>query len=219
MKPKLTHTRQRRSERGNALFVVLLAISLLTAVGMYSMRAATLTNQALGYNRQSVQAGYLAEFAARAVAAELVGREQHYFQYIAQGVDDCRANRNLAALTTPNRPPCYKLQSSEIWTRVNAQFPSNVGTTQAPTLFGTLGEGGLDAAFIVEMTDLARAGAPIAGEDTSTDQFKHMQVVLNATAQVRPSVVGIDASTCNESLSISSGLSNLRAQITFGPIY
>jgi Tfp pilus assembly protein PilX len=210
---------QRSAEqRGNALFVVLLAISLLTAVGMYSMRAASLANQAIGFNRQSIQTGYIADFAARAVAAELVGNEQHYFQYISQGADDCRANRDLAALTAPNRPPCYKLQTSEVWQRVVARFPSNVGTDTAPTLLGTLSQAGVEGAFIVEMTDLARAGSPIAGEDVGADQFKHMQVLVSATGQVRPTVAGLATDVCNESLSITSGLSNLRAQVTFGPV-
>jgi hypothetical protein len=208
----------KRRQRGNAVFIVLLAISLLTAVGMYSMRAASLTYLAVGYNRQSTQAGYIAEFAARSVAAEMAGNEQHYYQYISSGTDDCRANREFKALTGA-RGTCYKLQSSEIQSRFAAHFSASVTENSAPFLLGTLSEGGVLGAFVVEFTDLARAGTPIAGEDVGADQFKHMQVLLTATAQVRPDVAGADQTTCNDAVSVLSGLSNLKAQLTFGPVH
>jgi hypothetical protein len=207
-----------RAQSGNAVFVVLMAISLLTAVGMYSMRAASLTNLALGYNRQSTQAGYIAEFAARSVAAEFAGNEQHYYQYIATGTDDCRANREYKALTGA-RGTCYKLQSSEMQGRFAAHFSSSVTLNNAPFLLGTLSDSGVQGAFVVEFTDLARAGTPIAGEDVGADHFKHMQVLLTATAQVRPDFAGVEQSVCNDAISITSGLSNLKAQLTFGPVH
>lgn len=215
-----TKPRPRAQERGNALFIVVMVMTLLSAVGMYAMRAASLAAQASGYNRQGVQTAFIAEFAGRSVAAELVGKEQHYFQYISSGADDCRGNRELAALTEPNRPPCYKLDAGEIWERVNGEFTGNVGTDSVPTLFGELSREGLTASFIVEMTDLARAGAPITGEDVAADTFKHMQVLLTATGQVRPaSAGGGNDNACNQALSATSSLSNLRARVTFGPIY
>jgi hypothetical protein len=217
----------RRTQRGNALFVVVMVMTLLTAVGVVSMRAASLAQQATGFNRQGVQAGYVSEFAARSVMTELVGKEQHYFRYIAAGGDDCRANRQLATVMSPDRPSCYRLESSEVWGRVNAAFPGNVGSSSAE-LLGTLSRAETDAAFIVEMTDLARAGGPIVGEDVAMDQFKFMQVLMTATAQVRPRLSASDedededeeatAPTCDDSLSQTSGLQSLRAQVTFGPV-
>src|SRR5690606_12887129 len=41
----------RRRRRGNALFIVVMVITLLTAVGLFGMRSASLSNQAAGYNR------------------------------------------------------------------------------------------------------------------------------------------------------------------------
>jgi hypothetical protein len=214
--------RRRHAQRGSALFVVVMVITLLSAVGVVAMRAASLSEQASGYNRQGVQAGYISEFAARSVMAELVGKEQHYFRYIAAAGDDCRANRQLATLLSPNRPPCYRLESSEIWSRVNAAFPGNAGSASGE-LLGTLSRADSDAAFIVEMTDLARAGGPVMGEDVAMDQFKFMQVLLTATAQVRPKLTAAApdddvAPTCDNSLSQTSGLQSLRAQVTFGPV-
>jgi hypothetical protein len=210
-----THRRS-RSRRGSALFVTVLVITVLTAIGMFSMHAASLADQAAGFDRQGVQTTYVAEFGARAVTAELVGKEQHYFQYIAAGTDDCRNNAVLEGLVEEGQVlPCYKLQTTELWERVDAQFPGNLGTTG--NVLGSLSSSGLEGAFIVEMTDLARAGSPIAGEDATQDQFKFMQVQLTATGQVRPS--GGEDGVCSAAFASTSGLANVRAQVTFGPVY
>ncbi len=210
---------ERGKERGSTLFIVVMVITLMTAIGLYSMRAASLAEQAVGFNRMGVQTTYVTEFAARSVMAELVGKEQHYFQFISRGTDDCRATRELAAVLDPERPPCYKLLSSEIWNRTNTAFPGSVGTLASPTLFGEMSRANSEGAFIVELTDLARAGGPIVGEDVAADQFKYMQVVVTATGQVRPAGnPDDDDGTCNEAFATTSGLQTLRAQITFGPV-
>jgi hypothetical protein len=216
-----------RTERGNTLFIVVMVITLMTAIGMYSMRAASLAEQASGFNRMGVQTSYLSEFAARSTMTELIGKEQHYFRYIAAGNDDCRANRELATFMSPDRPPCYRLESQELWARFDAAFPGNMGSSEAPQLFGELSRAETEGAFIVEMTDLARVGGPVVGEDVAMDQFKFMQVLMTATAQVRPRLAADGSeeeeeeetsSICNDSLSATSGLQSLRAQITFGPV-
>ncbi len=210
---------RRRSQRGNALFIAVMVITLMTAVGMYSMRAASLAEKASGFNRQGVQTTFVSEFATRAMMAEMVGKEQFYFNRVSEGTDDCRANRELAAMMSPERPPCYKLQSTEIWEHIHSTFPGAAGTEGAPELFGPLSESNTEAAFIVEMTDLSRAGGPIAGEDVAADTFKYMRVLLSATAQVRPAGDPADEDgSCNEAFASTSGLQTLRAQVTFGPI-
>lgn len=205
-------------ERGSALFITVMVITVLTAIGIFSMHAASLADQASGFNRQGVQTTYVAEFGARAVSAEIVGREQHYFQTIAAGTDDCRNNASLEGLVPgADTLPCYKLQTSEVWRRVDDQFAGNVGSSSRPELVGGLSSSGLEGAFIVEMTDLARVGAPIAGEDAAQDQFKFMQVQLTATGQVRPG--GGEDGVCSAAFASTSGLSSVRAQITFGPVF
>ena len=206
-----------KAQRGNALFVVVTIVTLLTAVGLFSMRAASLAEQAAGFNRLGTQTTYISEFAARTVASELVGKEQHYFRFISSGSDDCRANRQLAPLVAPNRPPCYKLEANELWERVDGEFPGNVGTSGDRDLFGELSRADVEGAFVVELVDLARVGSPVAGEDIAGDNFKHMQVTLSATAQVRPGS-STDESACDASLSAASSLQRLKARITFGPI-
>lgn len=207
-----------KDERGSALFITVLVVTVLTAIGMFSMHAASLADQAAGYNRQGVQTTYVAEFGARAVTAELVGKEQHYFQYISAGTDDCRNNAALQGVVEDEQVlPCYKLQTTELWERVDSQFPGNLGTTGSRNVLGSLSSSGLEGAFIVELTDLARAGSPIAGEDAAQDQFKFMQVQLTATGQVRPG--GGEDGVCSAAFASTSGLANVRAQVTFGPVF
>src|SRR5690606_1736538 len=55
-------------ERGSALFITVMVITMLTAIGIFSMHAASLADQASGFNRQGVQTTYVAEFGARAVS-------------------------------------------------------------------------------------------------------------------------------------------------------
>lgn len=224
-RPSIIHRRltARKEQHGSALFIVLMVVTLLTAVGLFAMRSASLSNQAAGYNRQGVQTLYLSEFAARSAAAELVGKEQHYFNRIVRGAasggDDCRANRNLSALIAPERAPCAKLLSQDMWDRVNTVFPGNVGSTTNRTLLGDLGSSDLEGAFVVEMTDVAQVGTPVVGEDAGPGRFKHMQVLLTATAQVRPRPpAGSSVTTCQNALTVTSSLQTLRARVTFGPV-
>jgi hypothetical protein len=115
------------------------------------------------------------------------------------------------------RLPCYKLQTGELWDRVDSQFPGNVGGVTSQNVIGELSRSSLEGAFIVEMTDMARTGSPLAGEDAAQDQFKFMQLMLTATGQVRPS--GGEDGVCAPAFAAASGLSNVRAQITFGPVF
>lgn len=210
---------RRETERGSVLFIVVMVMTLLTAIGMYSMRAASLAQQAVGFNRLGMQTGFVADFGARSVMTELVGKEQQYFRYIRDGRGDCRANRELAVVLDPERPSCYKLESNKLWEITNDNFPGTIGTDDEPELLGEMSRANTRGAFIVEMTDLARAGGPIAGEDVAADAFKYMQVLLTATAQVRPGGAPADEDgTCNQAFSSTSGLQTLRAQVTFGPV-
>jgi hypothetical protein len=69
--------RARREQRGAALFLVVMVITILSAIGLFAMRSASLVDVATGYNRQGVQAAFLADFAARG-AATFMGRGEDF---------------------------------------------------------------------------------------------------------------------------------------------
>ena len=66
--PRLQRLLRRRSERGMAVFLVVLVLTMITAIGVFSMHSASLVDRASGFHRQNVQATAMVEFAARGAA-------------------------------------------------------------------------------------------------------------------------------------------------------
>ena len=99
-------TRRRPAERGAALFVVVMVITLLTAVGIFAARSTSLVDAATGYGRQASQTIALADYGAKLVATELgEGRARAYFSSWTCGINivpytaTIRYRRNLATLS------------------------------------------------------------------------------------------------------------------------
>ena len=213
-------TRVRAKERGAALFVVVMVIVLLSAIGIFSVRAASLVDVSAGHNRQAVQTAYIAEFGARAAASELVGTQQLYYRLITKGSDHCRANQGLSALmdgvsNLANLAPisCYAMQARDIWERVDSSYPNTVGASSDLELLGALAHDTIQGSFVVEMTDIGLSGAQVAG--TEIGKWKHYQLTFTAVGHVFPAGVVDDA--CAAPLSATSSLQSLRAHVTFGP--
>ena len=59
MRHSLAGFRARASERGAAVFVVVLVLTLLSALGLFAVRSATSTNLSAGYSRQMTQTHYM----------------------------------------------------------------------------------------------------------------------------------------------------------------
>lgn len=66
--PALARLRQRRAQRGMAVFLVVLVLTMISAIGVFSMHSASLVDRASGFNRQNVQATAMVEFGARGAA-------------------------------------------------------------------------------------------------------------------------------------------------------
>jgi Tfp pilus assembly protein PilX len=67
----IERSRRRRSQGGAAIFLVVMVLTIVAAIGVFSMRSASLVDKATGYSRQSVQATAMAEYAARTAATYL----------------------------------------------------------------------------------------------------------------------------------------------------
>jgi len=63
--------RWRRRQRGMAVFLVVLVLTMVSAIGVFSMHSASLVDRATGFNRQNVQATAIVEFGLRGAATWL----------------------------------------------------------------------------------------------------------------------------------------------------
>lgn len=215
---------RRRRQRGAAVFIVVMVIALLTAIGVFSIRTATLVDQAAGFERQGLQTQYLTEYAGRAVATELGdGAARAYLDRIVAGTDQCQVNDSVVQLDPAKPVPCYKIFLTEIDQRVNANVGTNVLEAQTASNAGSLGgptsvtATALAGAFVVEMTEpyesIPNAGSEQASNASSS--FRDVQVTLTAFGQVRPVGAGSTDPWCAESAaSTAASVSALRAHIT-----
>src|SRR4051812_18040257 len=69
--PALVRLRRRRNQRGMAVFLVVLVLTMVSAIGVFSMHSASLVDRAAGFDRQNVQATAIVEFGLRGAATWL----------------------------------------------------------------------------------------------------------------------------------------------------
>jgi hypothetical protein len=210
---------RRRRQRGAAVFIVVMAITLLTAIGIFAIRSASMVETAAGYNRQAIQTMYLSEYAARSTAAHTSGITDAVVNVLLRSdPEKCLSNGTLAL-------PCAKFISSEIESRVDKEYPGQLllepqDTSTEGSLGPALGAAGTqaaqDATFLVELTD---PGDTAAKEGFHADDrgLKNVQVTVTALAQIRPFPVGgasgnpwCTAATSSNGASVQT----LRAHIT-----
>jgi hypothetical protein len=63
--------KHRRRERGAAVFIVVLIIAMLTAIGMFAATSASLSTTAAGHERLATQTQYLTEYGVNIALSEL----------------------------------------------------------------------------------------------------------------------------------------------------
>jgi len=192
-----------KSERGTAVVVVVMVTTLITAIGVFAVRAISQIDQAAGYSRQAAQTIAVAELGTSATLAQLgTGTAGTYVNQMVTSPETCSANGSLGAA------PCYKLFRSEL----DAQTMS----LRSETLFGPTAD--MVGDFVVEMTDPGPTGRPVAGTDLGGvgTSFKYVKLSLTTTAQVRP--VGDATETCNAGVSSVASKQALRARVVVGPI-
>lgn len=217
--------RIRTRERGVAVFVVVLVITLLTAVGLFAARAASLANVAAGNDRQGVQTLYFADYAGRAAITHLgAGDASLFVAKMQTSTDQCEVNR-LAPTTT--RLPCFKIYNTEIENQIGNGFrmiqPQTALTAGSfgPALhFNATNDAsqlnyGLDGAFVVELTE-PFDGLPPPGFSVADTQFRAVRVTLTAYAQIRTLPGGTTGTNwCSEiNSSNAASIQAVRAHVT-----
>ena len=82
------------SERGAAVFVVVMVLTMLTAIGVFAIRAASMANLSSGYDRQNTQNHYVGEYGLLSAVAELsTTKRSAYVEKMGKGVEKCAGHQ------------------------------------------------------------------------------------------------------------------------------
>jgi len=195
------HRLARGAQRGSAIFIVLLVITMLTAVGTFAMQSAGLNQRSSGYSRQAVQTGYVADFGTLAALDEVTvmgpDTTRQFINQMMTGVEPCIGNSQIDAGGSEGGIPCYRMSPADVQARL-AQGGNNM------TLFdqdgGSLGPGPTyipgkqpgppEGQFVVEFTDPVPANPPAGYDQTGIgpSAYKSTRVTVTGIGQVRPYV-------------------------------
>ncbi len=229
-------------ERGATIFVVLLVLTLLSAVGIFSVRAATQVTIAAGNSRQATQSLLFAEGAGALAIAELGGPKATLYVDLMRTSSDalneqCQVNatltRNKAVIADYVPPHCYRLFSNEVAAHVVAAAGSDallyeLQTADAPGSFGpalganddqltggTAVNAGHEGQFMVELTDGYKGPSP-AGFNVDDSAYQSVLVTLNVFSQVRnrPNAAHSAQWCGTEASAATASLQAVRATVT-----
>lgn len=202
---------RRRGERGATIFVVVMAVTMLTAVGLFAAHSATLVDQAAGYARMARQTQQLAEYGTLAATAELgSGTAESHIAELYQTGNFCVANAARVGAA------CYKRSYADIDARTQDLSGETLTTNATGTEDSVVGNGKTQGTFMVELTDPSD-NVRVPGSDYSTSstvRYRYVKVTATSIAQLRPA----DAAVCDEGVATLSGQQMMRAHLVVGPI-
>jgi hypothetical protein len=199
---------RRAGERGAAVFVVVLVITLLMGIGMFAARSATLATTVSGHERQAIQTQYVTDYAVLVAASMLSSdKKAAYIKLAKKPLDMC---------TDQNNPPgavlersCYRSLSQT----TSQQLAAVGGVVPA----GGLGSDKVEADFLIELTDVSAGPTPSGyNQNPSNQTAVFCYVTTTATGQVRLVNTGNPGLDTNASASASTGTA--RAVFLVGPL-
>jgi Tfp pilus assembly protein PilX len=213
------HRPRREAQRGAAVFIVVMVLTLLTAVGIVAVRATSLADAAAGYDREGAQAALIAQYGITATTAYMATASggailNQLTRSETQATPPvCEANviANPSASPSPH-PSCYRFQMSELQTSFTQASnetvfaPGNKPSAPASSTSSLTASENTNALFVVELTEGAKTGVPPVGNPTIDTS---VMLTMTAIAQVRP----LAAATANSCIA-SQGQQVMRAMIT-----
>lgn len=223
--PEPSRRAARRSrERGTAIFVVVLVITLLTGVGLFAARMTSSVDTATGYARQAVQAQGLTLYAGQLAANILVDQAS-----VIKDAMETSASGGLGATCPTNHgitnAYCAFRSNTELMALAEPYTPKQtLLIAQAQDKHGSLGPmhglttiAGVEGSMQIEFIDVARAipkaGASM-GSATQTSEVPY-EFGLNAWSQIRPAIAANSPNWCtSDAASTSANVQAARLYIT-----
>ena len=183
----------RARERGAAVFIVVLVIAMLTAIGVFAASSASLSTSSAGHERLATQAQYLTEFGVQVVLAQM---EKNGWSEIDAALRS--AERQGQPVTCfADAPDCWSFERTRLEEIAGGPLldpPGNpVGTP------GSLGYADLDWDLRVELSDKRQVS--VAGYSAVPDQKSpttYCNITVNARGAVWPQA------TANQDLVVAS---------------
>lgn len=210
------------ADRGTTVFVVVLVVTLLTAVGLFAARVTGSVDSATGYTRQSAQAKALALFAGQMSAAVLANDKDS----IAAQMDlakssaantQCPTNRYL-----PNVECAVRNQDDLNRVSTRSLGPvTNILIPQSESVHGSLGprtsvaslkglEGNLRAEYFERVAAPPLAGFSKGSNDAGASPT--FEYGVTASAQIRPLLRTVTAGANSPWCSPDAEASNANVQ-------
>jgi Tfp pilus assembly protein PilX len=200
--PRLQRYRQRRAERGMAVFLVVVVLTMTSAIGVFAMYSASLVDRATGFNRQNVQATAMVEFGLRGTAT-WIGRNK----YIVTSTDRTVGCSPSLLAANPDAP-CVPIKESLL----NDTFTSTAPTPYTDGLTGLLSSpwdsSAIGAEVVTELTESFDANANArAGSAGGT-----REMTLTTTARIFPTSPG-STNACGAGAKGAMSQQRLRAHV------
>lgn len=164
---KKQSTKSRRAkQRGATMFVVMMVLMILSALGTFAVSNAHFDVQSAGYDRQRNAAIELSGFGAYAVAQEVAASPRDYLKMVVTGSETCKANTGLSI----SPAPCYHIYPKDVENRLGMTTEKlivpPVPATGTPGTFGVQTIGG---GFVAEITDAYKVTRLVPGFQDDTN--------------------------------------------------
>jgi len=209
-------SRRRAGARGAAVFVVVLVITMLTTIGLFAARSASISTLTSGHSRQMTQTHYMSEYAMLSALSELsTERREGYIKLMTRDDfrDDCAT---LVSEGVSNRT-CYMFS----YDALEGVLGMPIVNPTTPLLHGSLGPGAIEPDFVIEMTDLGPSERPVQGMDLTTTgaaKLSYMEVTVTALGQVRPIPTNGNPALVDQVSAASASTEASRAHLIVGPL-
>ena len=206
-----SRTRHRNAgERGATLFVVVLVITLLTGIGLFTVHSSALLARAAGNERQALQTTYLAELGTLTALSAIGSDPQAYIDLANEKKEDCRSTLGVDTAIYGVQK-CIELPD-------NKMAPPTGATLWASDSFGTAkdvqtGTYATTGKLDTETSDIEDTREIIPG--FPPDKYTFMKAKITTTATLQP----VEAATaCVENVMQTAGQHMTRAHVKIGPV-
>ncbi|HEX4335101.1 MAG TPA: PilX N-terminal domain-containing pilus assembly protein [Polyangiaceae bacterium] len=206
----------RADERGAALFVVVLVVTLLTAIGVFAMHATSLAQLSSGYSRRAGTAFYLAELAANLRLATIADDVNGYTQNVTAGTN-CLASKALNPLVATNSADwCIVMTRDDAVRLAQKDYPGLAADPEG--FFGALNrpdsplDQAIAASIRVESTDHRPPNKALAGQQLGGPARVTLDT-LTVNASLSPNA--LPGSECTATVTRASETQWLRGYVSY----